>query len=497
MPKRYVSIWFRHLTTDWLVRRQPELQGVSFVLAAPERGRMVVHAASKVATAQGISAGMVVADCRAIFPALQVFDDDPAKTEKLLTALAIWLLRYTPIVAIDMPDGIVLDMSGCPHLWGGEQAYLKDMLTRLRAYGYDVRAGVADTIGTAWAVARFGDMPIVASGDLVQALLPLPATALRLDALLVRRLSKLGLHKIGSFISMPRTSLSRRFGKPLLMRLDQALGQHMETLVPICPVEPYQERLPSLEPIRTAAGIEIALQSVLERLCMRLAKEDKGLRRCVFKCYRIDGNIQQIEIGTSRPSRSVAHICKLFENKLQEIEPDLGIELFLVEAPIVEALTAEQEALWNTSSHTDKEIAELLDRISGKVGAGCIRRYLPAEHFWPERAFTIASSLAQKPQTAWRTEIPRPLYLLPRPEAIEVTVPIPDYPPMLFIYKDKLHTITKADGPERIEQEWWIEDGLQRDYYCVEDEEGARFWLFRLGQYGSHEPKWFMHGFFH
>ena len=497
MQKRYIAIWFRHLTTDRIVRRQPELKEVPFVLSAQERGRMIIKAANAQAQQKGIHVNMVVADCRAIFPTLQVFDDKPEQAEKLLNALAEWCLRYTPVAAVDLPDGLILDVSGCAHLWGGERPYLKDILTKLRGFGYDVRAAIASTIGAAWAVSRYGqNSAIIEPGNHMEALLPLPPVSLRIEPAIVERLEKLGLYQIRSFINMPRKALRRRFGESLLARLDQALGQAYETLCPIQPVQPYQERLPSLEPIRTLTGIEIALKQLLERLCHRLATEEKGLRKCIFKAYRIDGNIQQIEIGTNRPSRNVSHLFKLFELKIQTIAPALGIEVFVIEATIVEDICAIQDVLWMSENGNNTAIAELLDRIGGKLGVDAIHRYLPDEHFWPERSVKAASSLNEKSQTAWRTCLPRPIHLLPQPEIIEVTVPMPDYPPMLFRYKGLLHHVRKADGPERIEQEWWLEQGLYRDYYCIEDEQGARYWLFRLGSYDSGEPKWFMHGFF-
>ena len=498
MPKRFVAIWFRHLLPDRMIRRQPELKDAPFVVAAPERGRMVIKAVSRAAQAGGIFVNMVVADGRAILPPLQVFNEQPGEDKNILNGIAEWCLRYTPAVAIDLPDGILLDASGCAHLWGGEQPYLKDILTRLRAFGYDVRAAMADTIGVAWAIARFGRITaIIKPGEQVDALLPLPPAALRLDAGILQRLEKLGLYQVSSFIKMPRSALRRRFGQPLLTRLDQALGQEMEVMQPICPIEPYTERLPSLEPIRTPKGIEIALRKLLETLCCRLKKEQLGLRRCVFKGYRVDGNIQQIEIGTNRPSRNTEHLFKLFEIRIPAITPALGFELFIIEALVVETITIEQEALWNTAGSNDTTaIAELLDKVAGKVGLNAIHRYLPDEHYWPERSVKVASSLLETPATPWRTDLPRPVHLLAAPEPIEVTVPIPDYPPMLFIYKGRLHNVSKADGPERIEPEWWLQAGPHRDYYCVEDENGARYWLFRLGHYSSSETKWFIHGFF-
>lgn len=499
MHKRYVAIWFRHLKTDWMVRRQPALKDTPFVMAAPEHGRMVIKAANTPAQAKGIEVGMVVADCRAVMPKLLVMDDQPDIAGKLLHAIAAWCLRYTPVVAVDEPDGLMLDVSGCPHLWGGERPYLKDIFSKLSGFGYDVRVAIADTIGTAWAVSRFGKVsPLVAPSLQVEALLPLPPAALRLEAPILERLEKLGLCQIQSFINMPHKALCRRFGDVLLTRLGQALGWEHETLSPIQPAQPYEERLPSLEPIRTAGGIEIALRQLIDRLCARLAKEEKGLRKCVFKCHRVDGIVQQIEIGTNRPSRNVAHLFKLFELKIATIAPALGIEVFILEAIIVEEVISTQDQLWNfTEGGNGTAIGELLDRIAGKLGLATIHRYLPDEHYWPERSVKAAVSYTEKPATNWRADLPRPIHLLPTPETIEVTVPIPDYPPMLFRYKGELHQVKKADSPERIEQEWWIEQGQYRDYYIVEDEGGARYWIYRQGSYEQgNNPLWFIHGFF-
>lgn len=498
MRRRYVAIWFRYLVTDRMQRRYPLLKGTPFVTAAPEHGRMVVKAANAVAQAKGAYPGMVVADCRAVCPGLQVLDDDPTLACKLLYALAEWCIRYTPITAVDLPDGLILDASGCAHLWGGEQRYLDDIAAKLNGFGYHVQLAMADTIGTAWAIARYGkDRDVVERGEQLTALIPLPPSALRLEDAILARLQKLGLYQVKSFIKMPRNALRRRFGDLLLQRLDQALGQEVEFIEPVKPIEPYQERLPSFEPIKTATGIEIALRKLLEQLCAHLTKDEKGLRKAVFKAYRIDNNIQQIAIGTNRPSRNVAHLYKLFEIKIANIEPDLGIELFILEAPVVEDIDPVQEAIWNRSEDTNgTAVAELLDRIACKLGADSIHRYLPDEHYWPERSMKLATTLQEQAASKWRTDMPRPVQLLWKPEEITVMVPIPDYPPMLFHYKGKVHQVTKADGPERIEQEWWIAQGLYRDYYVVEDEEGARYWLFRLGHYDNMEPKWFIHGFF-
>ena len=171
--------------------------------------------------------------------------------------------------------------------------------------------------------------------------------------------------------------------------------------------------------------------------------------------------------------------------------------MFVLESAKVEDLLAGQEILWQSSGGLkDERLSELLDRLANKIGEESIHRYLPDEHYWPERSIKVATSLEEESTASWREDKPRPLQLLETPEPIDVAAPIPDYPPMLFRYKGVVHNIIKADGPERIEQEWWLQQGQHRDYYRVEDEQGCRYWLFRLGHYDDENFQWFIHGFF-
>ncbi|HVW96214.1 MAG TPA: DNA polymerase Y family protein [Mucilaginibacter sp.] len=498
MQKRYMSIWFRHLVTDWLMLRQPELKDLPIVLVAPEHNRMMVKATNVAAEAQGVSVGMAAADAKAITSNLQVIDYPLGKENQLLRRLGLWCIRYTPIVAIDLPDGLILDISGCPHLWGSEKGYLKTIVLKLRDMGYDTRAAIADTVGAAWAIARYGKVtPIIESGGQAEGIANLIPAALRLEPEILDKLYKLGFRSVKSFMAMPRTVLRRRFGEGFLLRLAQALGKADEHLKPIIPPVPYAERLLCLEPVRTDTAIEIAIQKLSASLCSRLQAEGKGIRKAVLKCFRVDGKMVQAAITTTRGSRSVSHLCKLFGLQIDKIEPALGIELFLLEAQKVEDIDTIQEKLW--AGHPglqDTALAELLDRIAGKIGPERIKRYLPAEHYWPERSMRPAVSLKDVSATAWRSNRPRPIRLLAKPEPIEVMALLPDYPPKVFIHKGKRHVVGKADGPERIEREWWLDRGEHRDYYMVEDEDGGRYWLFRSGHYDGHGGDWYLHGYF-
>lgn len=497
--KRMVSIWLPHLMADWTVIREPQLRDKPFVLTTLSRGRKLITVAGKKALAAGIGTGMSAADARALVPDLEVLDETPMLQEKLLATMARWLIRFSPFTAVDLPGALIIDASGCTHLWGGEKKYLESIIKQFAQKGYEAHAAVADTIGAAWAASHFcKGITIIPAGEQLNALVLLPPAALRLELLLLDKLQKLGFYTIGQFIQMPRTALRRRFGPALMLRIDQALGLQDEVIHPIQPIPEYEERLPCLEPIVTAGGIEIALRRLLEALCTRLEKCGKGIRTAAFHCMRVDGKKITLQIGTNHATLRTEHLFRLFGDTLQTIEPALGIELFSLEATRVEDIDASQELLWaGKCGLQDQAVVELLDRIACKLGPQSISRYLPAEHYWPERSIKRALSLKDLPATHWQDSRQRPIELLQMPERIEVTAPIPDYPPMLFRYKGSIHSIKKADGPERIEREWWIEEGEHRDYYCVEDEAGQRYWLFRAGHYdGSRPHTWFIHGFF-
>ncbi len=500
MRRRWISLWFPSLVTDWQTLRRPELSAHPFVFSASDRGKRVITAANPKARELGIVPGLATADAKALVPGLVVLDERPALPGKLIRAIGEWCIRFTPVVAPDAPDGLLLDVSGCAHLWGGEGPYLAEITNRLLTKGYGVRAGMADTIGTAWALARFGkQMRHILDSPPAEVLFALPPAALRLEPATLARLNKLGFTTIGSFIRLPRRVLRRRFGEHLLLRADQALGNEDEIVIPMHVPAPYTERLPCLEPVRTAAAIEMAVTRLLEALCLRLEHENKGLRRALLSCCRVDGVTLTLGIGTSRAAHQVTHLLSLFRLQLPSLQPDLGIELFVLEAQKVEDLPLAQEMLWNNKggSLQDPAVHELVDRLAGKMGNPAIRRYLPDAHHWPERSIKLASSLLEAPSVAWKDTQQRPIHLFPVPQPIEVSAPVPDYPPLLFRFRNEVHHVRKADGPERIEQEWWLQDGEHRDYYRVEDEHGARYWLFRLGHYGGiPAQQWFIHGFF-
>ncbi len=527
-------------------------------------------AVNRPAAEAGLGPGMALADARARGPGLAVVAADPAGDAASLSRLAAWCGRYTPWTSVDAagmaePDGsggLWLDITGCAHLFGGEAALLADLTDRLAGFGLGARAVVADTPGAAWAWARFGpsgngargngaggngaggsglggsgaEGGILRPGAGRDHLAPLPVAALRLTPALVETLDRLGLRRIGTLYDLPRPALAARFGDGLARRLDQALGRVAEPISPRRPAAPHAARLAFPEPVARPEAIAGGLDRLLERLCARLTRQQRGARRLELTLYRVDGSTASATIGTSRPAREPAHLGRLFAPRLETLDPAPGVEILTLAATATEPFAADQVTLPRAGgpptpvgSGTGSELAALVDRLANRLGGGGVLRFEPRESHWPERAVVAVPVLAGRALTgralaghasgpaAWPGR-PRPLRLLPRPEAVEVEVDAgavaADGPPRHFRWRRALHHVARAEGPERIAPEWWGPEDRRartiettRDYFRIEDTKGRRLWLFHAkadelpdghDAAGSAWPQstWYVHGVF-
>ncbi len=453
---------------------------------------------------------MPLADARALCPDLQVGAADFTGDAAALARLAQGCGRYSPWTAPEGTDGIWLDVTGCAHLHGGEAGLAREVVERLARRGLTCRAAIADTPGTAWALAHYGSGPtaVVAGGGQRTALAPLPVAALRLDPATAETLVRLGLRRVGDLYAVPRAALARRFGTALAECLDQALGTVAEPLSPLAPPPVHWARCRFAEPITTAEAIAQATRELLARLCRHLTDEGKGARRLTLSFFRIDNSIVSVTIGTARPNRAPAHLFRLLEERFGEIDPGHGIEDMMLAAGVVEDLTAAQLALPALAPASqgglgdEAALAALVDRLANRLGAAALGRPQLRESHLPERAVRFVPPLAGTGAGAgagagWPLDRRRPLRLLRHPEPVEAMAPVPDDPPLLFRWRRMAHRVRRADGPERIAGEWWRSLEATRDYYTVEDEEGRRFWVYRAGLYRPEAPpRWFMHGMF-
>jgi protein ImuB len=532
--RRVMYLWLPRWPIDRRHLSQPKnsgapVKGMAFATVADTAGRRLLAAVNPAAASAGLVPGMPLADALSFLPGLATAAAEPAEDAAALRRLAEWCSRYSPWTAPDGTDGVRIEITGSTHLWGGEGELAADLMARLDRRHIASRIAIADTLGAAWATARFaeGKSPIILAPEGCRAALaPLPVEALRLDPATTQGLRRVGLKRVGDLYAMPRAALTSRFGESVAWRLDQALDDLPEPLSPLGEAPTRRVRLSFAEPIADPVDLLRVTERLVADLVPRLAGEGTGARRLDLVFHCVDGRVERIRLGTARPSRDQGHLLALFKERLDTVDPGLGIEDVILAAFAVEPLPPEQIGLPGHSAgpHPNPPpragegragteasgIAPLLDRLGNRLGLAAVSRLEPRASHIPERAsirVPAGSGHSGIPVAQTPNKPPRPIRLFEPPEPVEAFWLLPDDPPFRFTWRRRRHRVTRADGPERIADEWWRPEGCGtghhesgdaiRDYYRVEDEEGRRFWLFRAGFHvGDYKPRWFVHGVF-
>jgi len=540
ISRRILAAWLPWWPSERLARRRPEARTHPFVTVAESRNRLIIDAANPPATRAGLNHGMPLADARAVVPDVVVRPADPAGDALALEQLARWADRFTPRVMPDGVDTLFLDIAGCTRLFGGEEALTASLRAALEYFGLTVRLALADTPGAAWALAHYGaeDPAVAPAGTgpsgLKDALAELPVAALRLSADVADGLASFGLDKISALFVIKPVELIRRFGMEPVRRLEQALGILDEPIKPLRPLPPRKAHRAFAEPISRPADLRAALDGLLDDLCLGLGRSGKGARRLHLTCNRVDGGRRTVTIGTSRPLRRKRPLMGLFAEKLDQVEPGFGIDEIVLAADVVETVDELQidcsgETAGGYRAADEEELADLLDRLGNRFGFGCIGRPVPRQSWLPERAGGLVRNGGQAPDVGhgassgarlrsaaqpgpgvqpgsaagWPEDRRRPLRLLSPPEPVEAVNLEPSDSPLGFRCRGRFHPLRALEGPERLECEWWREEGPRRDYYLAVDQAGRRYWLFREGARGEESarcpeggPRWFLHGLF-
>lgn len=502
--RRIVSIFLPRLAIEsWLALRARQgaawPDDIPLVLAAPGPHGPVIHAANRAAEQAGARPGSRVVDCRSICPSLRVEDAQPARDADRLARLVFWVRRWGPFSAVDGADGLVLDITGAAHLFGGEPALLADMQAAVARAGLGARLGLAPTRGAAWALAHHGPERAICT-DPLTALAPLSVAALRLSPETLLLLRRLGLKTVGDLAALPRLPLMRRFAQAApednpLIRLDQALGRLPEPLDAPEPPPGFAAEARLAEPVMDPSDW---LPGLTGQLCADMAAQDRGCRRLCLSVFRVDGERGDIRVALAAASRDPAHLLGLFRGRLDRLDPGYGFDLIRLTAEAVEPLAQAQPALDGRPPEA-LELSRLVDRLVARFGAAAISRPLPQASHIPERAQTPGPPLDDSPAPPARPD--RPLLLLTPPEEINVLYVIPEGPPAQFIWRRQTLRVARHTGPERIAPEWWQDrPGTRlRDYFRIEDDTGRRLWIYRegLAQDGrGGAPRWFLHGIF-
>jgi protein ImuB len=538
--RRILSLWLPRLPTDRIKRRReaassqassnnaiaaPVERGGDKAVAAPmvvvakQNNALQIGALDDAAARLGLDIGLPLANARAICPQVEVFDADEVADIKLLNDIADWCDRFTPLVALDPPHGLFLDITGCAHLFGGEAALLQQLCGVLTAQGFAVSAAIAGTSACARTLRNHVHGRIIGDGFEAEAVSPLPVSALGADDAIVRGLRRAGLKTIGDVAARGRHEITARFGARFTTLLEQALGQGDAPISPRKPLPDYIVEKRFAEPVATDQVISASLSRLAATLVAAMEKQGKGARRLEASFFRTDGVVRAIVVDTGRPVTRAEIIDRLFRERLDALndplDPGFGFDLIRLSAGRTEIVVQQQRNL-DAHVHDSDELSALIDRIAARIGGKRVVVYLPQDTHIPERAVLAAPAqhhLTAAMQAEWparlESEPPlRPLRLFDKPEPIKVPfATVPDGPPHQFTWRRVEHQVVRVEGPERIAMEWWKQDGevLTRDYFRIEDEQGLRFWIYRDGLYGAEltdsagkpvAAKWFVHGLF-
>ncbi|MCA9115086.1 MAG: DNA polymerase Y family protein [Planctomycetaceae bacterium] len=526
--QRVMCVWL----PEWPLQRirivQPEHKHRPTVLyaEASRKGHRIV-ACCQAALRCGITPGMPLAEAQGLTgtsrtqQAEPLFcEHNPEEDRAALNRLAGWCQRYSPAVGTEGEDCLLLDVTGCAHLWGGEQQLSREFHRAVGQWGLTAGTACADTIGAAWAIARSGESreTVVPPGQQAAVLRSLPVRALRLPAAAAGKLEELAIRRIAQLQQLPRASLSSRFGPEVARRLDQALGALPEQIEPVRLAEPVEVSLEFEYSTGDRGALEAALTQLVEQAVGQLSTSRQGVQQLEICLVHAEQQNTQLTVGTLRPSPSEAHLMELVRTRLERTELTEEVAGLHVTITAAAPLESRQHQLFDTveHSHTDQEFARLIDRLSSRLGRQQVVRTELIPDAQPEFAVrwvpALDSHTAHRPSRQNRPtqQIQQPPFALPitgpvtwpaaarplrlpaEPEPVGVTSLMPDGPPIRFRYGDRMQTVGRWWGPERIETGWWRERPIRRDYYRVETHSGQRFWLFRHVTQGS----WFLHGEF-
>jgi len=503
-------VWLPRLPTDRLIRKAGSAPDKPLVVAIKTDNALRIYAADRKAARLGLKTGMAIADARAMIPVLDVVEADLPADRALLENIAEWCDRFTPLVALDPPNGLLLDVTGVDHLFGSERGLCETVHMKLAAQGFIVQCALAGTAAAARALSHYAPGTIAAPGKEDEAIAGLPVAALQLDDAIVHGLKRAGLKTIGQVAARTRPELTARFGKQMMAELDQALGKSERPVSPLRPLPDFMAEHRFADPITVQEVILSCLENLAATLGNVLEKSGQGAREMTAVFFRADGAVRRLCVQTGAPTRDAKIITRLFRERIDSLadplDPGFGFDLIRLEASCAERQSDEMPG-FEADARAAREVAYLVDRLAARFGTQRVQRFQPQDTHIPEAAsVAVPAQYAAQTKTAWQMkrsagEAPRrPLRMLAKPEPIEDVMALaPDSPPRRFKWRHVQHKILHADGPERIAMEWWRhqEHMPTRDYFRVEDEEGRRFWLYREGIYAeTREPKWYVHGVF-
>jgi len=452
---------------------------------------------------------MPLAEAKGLLSSACFEQHDPRADLLALQKVAVWCQQFSPVVGIDdseSPDTLLLDMTGCAHLFENEHKLAEQVVREFHNQNLFVRVAIADTIGAAWAMAHFG------ANAHVESIAPLPIEALRLSNKTVQTLHELGIQRIEQLQSLPRAALPSRFGPNIVKRLDQAFGKIQELIIPQPHPDPSVAEQLFEYPIRDHKAIVIVLKQLIRELIEKLTPHQEGIMRLqiVFSINDVEqfseARESEFSVGVICPSLSADHLTELVMTRLESARLAGEVSKLRVRAKTTASLASRQEKLFE--SDVDKNsnaLAQFIDRLSTRLGEEAVLRPRLQPDAQPEYACRFEPLIDSQPSNRSKTRpkldglefhptavLSRPIVLKPVTANIEVISVASEEPPDRFRWNGCEYIVAHRWGPERIETGWWRGECVKRDYYQIETTSGQRFWLFQRRQ---HED-WLLHGVF-
>ena len=443
-------------------------------------------------------------------------EHEPERDDNALSQLAIWCEQFSPIVGLedaDAPSSLLLSVTGLAPIFGSESRLLQLVHEAFTQRGYRVQMGLADTVGAAWAFAHCDPEPHIGSAIPTKAVTttdrqrldPLPIESLRLPEETSELLHQLGVETVSQLLQLPRDGLAVRLGETLIQRIDQALGEQSEVIVAHRPPPEFAAEWDLEHPTTRRDTIEAILTELTNRLTETLSQHDHAAVQieALLSGQRASCKLQ---VSLFQPSSNPKHLLDLLRLQQETQTMREPVRRVRLRAITTVRLKGGQGVLWDEMGHNrDREVAQLVDRLSSRLGRECVFGLQAQAGALPEKSWRrkLLSDTIRKrrrqPTTAMTLKAPhRPVWLHDPPLPLRTTAnarPVHQHgpqPPTSFEHQGRQYKVLRHWGPERIETGWWRGPSVRRDYYRVETTTGYRFWLFRQLDDGV----WFLHGSF-
>ena len=503
----WIGIHLPQLPLETVLRGAPSPEA----WAVAEGDRILL--ADRKALARGVRAGMLSTAALALAPQLRIrLRDAAAETESLL-GIAAWAVQFTPSVALEFPDALLLEVSGSLRLFGGLEKIIAALREGLLELGFTATLGRAPTARAASWLARtaapqahgkkvpapvvqspIGQSPIgQATPETLQAAIaPLPVSLLRGKADLPEALANLGIATLGELLALPRDGLARRFGQALLDQMDQALGELPDPRIFFTLPPRFHAGIELPAEVTQAEALLFAGRRLLRQLAGFLAARSGGVQRFVFRLAHREGRSTEIAIGLVAASRDAGHFALLLRERLGKLtvlrEP---VRALTLQADDILPLAGANRSLLpdDKAATAASEWPHLIERLRARLGTQAVHAIAVAPEHRPENAScpveTDSKTNAGRQRANQQLGFSfgeRPFWLLdaPRPLSEKNAVPLHEDGPL-----------TLLAGPERIESGWWDGGDVKRDYFIARTPREALVWVYRERQAG-----WYLHGIF-